>query len=312
MEIVDGSGGYAKELAKSEATSPLPLSPLRVMPSSPEDEKLVESKEKRVGFKSFDILDQVGAGAFGRVFKARLKSTNEMFALKVLSKARLTKGRQVKYALAERNVLRCAIHPFVIGLHYAFQTPQYLYLVLDYCEGGDLAMHLKSRGTFTESEARFYMAETVLALEYLHSRNIVFRDMKPDNILLGIIPASKLASHRQRGTHQALRLRTGQGGRRGRRQVAHGLQEALQLLRQSSLHLPRDVDPEMRGEGGRRVWTRSHVPRAADWRSALLQRGHVSDVPQHRIPGIPPARLCLPRGQTLAQGNDGSRSRNRE
>ena len=75
-------------------------------------------------------------------------------------------------------------HPFVLSLNYAFQTPNYLYLVLDYCKGGDLSYHLAERFRFDEKSSRFYIAELLLAIEHIHSKNVVYRDLKPENILL--------------------------------------------------------------------------------------------------------------------------------
>lgn len=76
-------------------------------------------------------------------------------------------------------------HSFTMQIHYAFQTPNYLYLIMDYCPGGDLLLHLISKKTFTINEAKFYIAELVLAIEYLHNLNIIYRDLKPENILIG-------------------------------------------------------------------------------------------------------------------------------
>jgi serine/threonine protein kinase len=75
-------------------------------------------------------------------------------------------------------------HPFIVSLHYAFQTPERLYFVLDYLNGGDLFYHMRKKGRFNEKEARFYAAELILAIEHLHSLGFVYRDLKPENILL--------------------------------------------------------------------------------------------------------------------------------
>jgi serine/threonine protein kinase len=78
-------------------------------------------------------------------------------------------------------------------MHYSFQTPDNLYMILDYCSGGDLAFHLNKRQIFEESEAKFYIAEVILAIEYIHSLNIVYRDLKPENILINHDGHVKLA-----------------------------------------------------------------------------------------------------------------------
>ena len=104
--------------------------------------------------------------------------------MKVLKKAFLVKNNHLKYAIAECNILKQSAHPFVLKLHYAFQTPENLYMILDYCSGGDLAFHLNKRQIFEETEAKFFIAEVLLAIEYMHSLNIIYRDLKPENILI--------------------------------------------------------------------------------------------------------------------------------
>ena len=98
-----------------------------------------------IGFKSFDILEVLGHGAFGRVFKCRRKGHEHEYAMKVLKKAELYRNKHLKYAITECNILKHADHPFIIKMHFSFQTPDYLYMILDFCPGGDLAMHLNKR-----------------------------------------------------------------------------------------------------------------------------------------------------------------------
>jgi len=75
-------------------------------------------------------------------------------------------------------------HPFILNLNYAFQTPAHLFLIVEYVPGGDLFYHIKKKGNLGEKEARFYGAQIILALEYLHDRNVIYRDLKPENILI--------------------------------------------------------------------------------------------------------------------------------
>ena len=84
----------------------------------------------------------------------------------------------------ERNILAQIKHPFIVRLHYAFQTEGKLYLILDFLRGGDLFSRLSKEVMFTENDVKFYMAELILALEHLHQLGIVYRDLKPENILL--------------------------------------------------------------------------------------------------------------------------------
>jgi len=109
---------------------------------------------------------------------------NSIYAMKVLKKAFLYKNKHLKYAITECNVLKQANHPFVIKMHYSFQTPDNLYMILDYCPGCDLAYHLNKKQIFDEDEARFFIGEIILAIEYIHKLNVVYRDLKPENILI--------------------------------------------------------------------------------------------------------------------------------
>lgn len=134
----------------------------------------------------------MGAGTFGKVFKVRHKQSKQIYAMKVINKKQLIKNQQLRYAVTECNVLKQIDHPFIIKLHYSFQTPDYLYMVLDYCPGGDLAFYVM-KDVFEEDEARFFIAELVLAIEKLHSCNIIYRDLKPENILIDVEGHIKLA-----------------------------------------------------------------------------------------------------------------------
>ncbi|XP_063071840.1 serine/threonine-protein kinase Sgk2-like [Engraulis encrasicolus] len=133
----------------------------------------------------FDFLAVIGKGTFGKVLLAKAKIDNKFYAVKVLQKKVILKKKEQRNIMAERNVLLKSLsHPFLVGLHYSFQTPEKLYFVLDYVNGGELFYHLQKEQTFGEPRARFYTAEVASAIGYLHSLNIVYRDLKPENILL--------------------------------------------------------------------------------------------------------------------------------
>lgn len=104
--------------------------------------------------------------------------------MKVLRKDKIMGQNLIKYAMTERNVLSYVKHPFIVSLNFAFQTPEKLFLILDYCPGGDLAHVLRKNRRFNEETAKKYTCEVLLALEELHRRNIIFRDLKPDNIVI--------------------------------------------------------------------------------------------------------------------------------
>jgi serine/threonine protein kinase len=107
-----------------------------------------------------------------------------MFALKVLKKDNIIKRNQVEHTKTERNVLGYVKHPFIVGMNMAFQSKDKLYFVLDYCAGGELFFHLGKLGKFPEQRARFYAAEIILAISYVHSLGVIYRDLKPENVLL--------------------------------------------------------------------------------------------------------------------------------
>lgn len=161
-----------------------------------------------VSLKDFYLLKLIGRGNFGKVMLSQHKTTNQVYAIKVISKSQVCvqtstalptpsppsarkqygpncSPNSVGHIMAERNVLiRALHHPFLVGLCWAFQTREKLYFVTDYINGGDLFFHLQNERRFGELRARFYIAEIVSAIEYLHMADIVFRDLKPENILI--------------------------------------------------------------------------------------------------------------------------------
>jgi hypothetical protein len=141
-------------------------------------------EEERIGPSSFICHALLGKGSFGEVYLVEKKNTKVLYAMKVLSKDKVMGQNLVKYAMTERNVLSITDHPFIVKLSCAFQSHETLFLILDYCSGGDLAQHLSKEKKFTEERAKIYMCEILLALEDLHKRDIIFRDLKPDNVVL--------------------------------------------------------------------------------------------------------------------------------
>jgi serine/threonine protein kinase len=113
--------------------------------------------------------------------------------MKILSKSNVVKRKQVEHTITERRVLGYTRHPFIIQLHYAFQTRDKLFLVVDYAGGGEMFFHLGRLGRFKESMARFYSAQLVLALGHLHKLGVVYRDLKPENVLFDELGHVKLA-----------------------------------------------------------------------------------------------------------------------
>ena len=138
---------------------------------------------KEINFNSFEILEQIGGGTFGKVFKVKLKNNDKIYAMKVINKAYLIKSKLLRYAMTECNVLKESNCPFIVKLYYSFQTPENLYMVLDYCPIGDLSYQIEM-SLMDEDDAKFYIAELILAIEYLHKKDIIYRDLKPENILI--------------------------------------------------------------------------------------------------------------------------------
>lgn len=142
--------------------------------------------EEKSGPDQFELLRVLGQGSFGKVFLVKKNcgmDNGQLYAMKVLKKATL-KVRDRLRTKMERDILAQISHPFIVRLHYAFQTEGKLYLILDFLQGGDLFSRLAKEVMFTEEDVTFYMAELILALEHLHSIGIVYRDLKPENILL--------------------------------------------------------------------------------------------------------------------------------
>lgn len=140
----------------------------------------------------FDIVKLISNGAYGAVYLVKHKTTRQRFAMKKINKNNLILRNQVEQVFAERDILSFADNPFVVSMYCSFETKKHLCLVMEYVEGGDCGTLLKNIGPLPADMARFYFAETVLAVEYLHSYGIVHRDLKPDNLLITALGHIKL------------------------------------------------------------------------------------------------------------------------
>lgn len=132
----------------------------------------------------FAIQRTLGTGSFGRVHLVQSKHNQRFYAVKVLKKAQVVKMKQVEHTNDERRMLQQVKHPFLITLWGTFQDSKNLYMVMDFVEGGELFSLLRKSQRFPNPVAKFYAAEVTLALDYLHSMNIIYRDLKPENLLL--------------------------------------------------------------------------------------------------------------------------------
>ncbi|XP_022038790.1 probable serine/threonine protein kinase IRE4 isoform X1 [Helianthus annuus] len=142
------------------------------------------SHKERTSIDDFEIIKPISKGAYGKVFLARKRTTGDLFAIKMLKKMDILRKNDIERIVAERNILITVRNPFVVRFFYSFTSKDNLYLVMEYLNGGDLFSLLRNVGCLGEDVARVYIAELVLALEYLHSLGIVHRDLKPDNILI--------------------------------------------------------------------------------------------------------------------------------
>lgn len=144
---------------------------------------------KKVNAEDFKVLKVIGKGGYGTVFLVQkiTKSLDKdkFYAMKVLKKAKLIRNeKNTVHTVSERNILQMLKHPFLVRLHYAFQNRSNLYIVLEYCPGGELFRYLEEECFLMEDAACFYIAEIALAIGHLHSLGIIYRDLKPENILL--------------------------------------------------------------------------------------------------------------------------------
>uniref|UniRef100_A0A4W4H356 non-specific serine/threonine protein kinase n=1 Tax=Electrophorus electricus TaxID=8005 RepID=A0A4W4H356_ELEEL len=146
----------------------------------------VKEGSDKADTRQFELRKVLGQGSFGKVFLVRKitgPDAGQLYAMKVLKKATLKVRDRVRTKM-ERDILVEVNHPFIVKLHYAFQTEGKLYLILDFLRGGDLFTRLSKEVMFTEEDVKFYLAELALALDHLHSLGIIYRDLKPENILL--------------------------------------------------------------------------------------------------------------------------------
>ncbi|XVF35070.1 hypothetical protein REPUB_Repub18cG0113300 [Reevesia pubescens] len=141
-------------------------------------------KRHKICVDDFHLLTIIGRGAFGEVRLCREKKSGDIFAMKKLKKSEMLSRGQVKHVRAERNLLAEVASHFIVKLYYSFQDTEYLYLIMEYLPGGDMMTLLMREDTLTETVARFYIAQSVLAIESIHRHNYIHRDIKPDNLLL--------------------------------------------------------------------------------------------------------------------------------
>ncbi|KAI9315794.1 kinase-like domain-containing protein [Zopfochytrium polystomum] len=145
------------------------------------------SVSKNVSLEDFEFVSVLGRGAFGKVMLAQEKQTTKYYAIKALKKEFILQNDDVKSVKLEKRIYQAASaaqHPFMVNLHSAFQTEARVYFVMEYVSGGDLMCHIQEKKRFSQVRTKFYACEVLLALDYFHKNNIIYRDLKLDNILM--------------------------------------------------------------------------------------------------------------------------------
>lgn len=151
-----------------------------------------KAEVKDLCIEDFELLKVLGKGAFGKVMLAQKKDNKKIYAVKVLKKQQIIELDQLEHTKAEKLILQHVNHPFLVGLEYAFQTPEKLYFVMEFMQGGELFQHLRNQKRFSEDQAKFYAACITLGLGHLHNRNYIYRDLKLENLLLDEFGYAKL------------------------------------------------------------------------------------------------------------------------
>lgn len=142
------------------------------------------SRNHKLSMDDFNIISVIGRGFYGKVMLVEKKDTRERFAIKSIQKKRLRERNAEQSVINERNLLMQIDHPFIVKLHFAFQAPTKFYLGLEYAAGGELFYLMQRIGAISIDDARLYTAELILALDHLHRMGIIYRDLKPENVLL--------------------------------------------------------------------------------------------------------------------------------
>ncbi|KAJ3227679.1 hypothetical protein HK099_000784 [Clydaea vesicula] len=159
--------------------------PLHAKPGETENHfSLCSKSHLSYSLSDFTVLRTLGTGSFGRVHLVKLNCSGVYYAMKALKKSEIVRLKQVEHTLNEKKILAQVSMPFTVNLFCTFQDSVHLFLVLEYVSGGELFSYLRKAGRFPAEVAKFYAAEVVLAFEHLHERDIIYRDLKPENLLV--------------------------------------------------------------------------------------------------------------------------------
>ena len=143
-----------------------------------------EDEKKIISLEDFEILKLIGRGSFAKVYLVRNNSNKKLYSMKKLDKPFLKKNKQEQHIINERILLSKMNNPFLVKLYCCFQDHEHLYFIMEFIQGGELFFHLRREIRFDDEKTSFYIAELILALNFLHKNKIIYRDIKPENILL--------------------------------------------------------------------------------------------------------------------------------
>ena len=151
-------------------------------------ENSIDNDDNPLGIKlkaeDFEKLKLIGKGSFGEVYLAKFKNNSQLYAMKILDKKTIISYNQEEHTKAERDLMVKVDCPFIVDIKFAFQDKQNLYLLTEFMQGGELFFHLYREKRFTNEKARFYAIEIILAIEFLHQKKMMYRDLKPENVLI--------------------------------------------------------------------------------------------------------------------------------
>jgi len=173
----------------TQPTPSTPSTPVQTSHPTPQSTRPASAgnepeEEEKVTVENFSQLKVIGRGGFGRVLLVRKKDTKKVYAMKILKKSIIAARGEIEHTKTERNVLSRVENPFLAKLHWSFQTDDNLYFIMDFINGGELFHHLSKEKKFSEDRTKFYAAEIVSGLQYLHNIGVIYRDLKPENLLL--------------------------------------------------------------------------------------------------------------------------------
>ena len=150
------------------------------------DQKDKEQIQKIITLDDFEIIKLIGRGSFANVYLVKNKSNQKIYSMKKLNKPFLKRNKQEQHTINERILLSKMNNPFLVKLYCCFQDNEHLYFIMEFIQGGELFFHLHRETRFDDEKTSFYIAELILALDFLHKNKVIYRDIKPENILLDV------------------------------------------------------------------------------------------------------------------------------